>query len=212
MSQCFLPDQLTTAAKKHVLAPGPGLWLMALVSADQSTPGTEASTPSSLGSPRTPYLSRAMHLAEQAPRLCATKRCGSSPHCSLRAKRGAKPRGVKDSHAQGNFDCGRHGLKPTRQTPQRGMHEPPGTGSYAQPNVFPLFLNETVFVTLPSQYAVLIDIYWALRDPSLLSLAWLIGIIEQRLALAGWDSLLWGRSSPAHPGLLLHSLAPVRLN
>ena len=92
------------------------------------------------------------------------------------------------------------------------MHEPPRTGFYAHPNVFSLFLNETDFVILSSQYAVLIDIYWALCDPSLLSLAWLIGIIERRPALAGWDSPLLGRSSPARPGLLLRSLAPVRLN
>lgn len=72
-------------AKNHVLAPIPGVWLMALVPAVQPTPGIEVNKPSYLVSLHTLCLSGAMYLTKQGP-SCAAEGCGSSPCCSLRMR------------------------------------------------------------------------------------------------------------------------------
>lgn len=197
-----------TADQDYVLLPGPCVWLVALVSAVQPTRGTEARRPSSLPSLSPAHISGAMHLVEHRP-SCAAKGCGCSPCCSLCTKQGAKP-------CEGLPCPGQFWLWPAQPAAPQGRGCTAGCTSYqgqaSTPKQMSFFLNEKDFAILSSEYVALIDIYWALRDPSLSSLAWLIGIIERRPALAGWDSPLLGWSSPARPALLLCSLAPVRLN
>lgn len=198
-----------TGDKDYVLFPGPYVWLVTPESAAQPTCGTQARKLSCPVSPHTaPLISGAVHLVEHRS-SCAAEGCGCSPCCSPCTKQGAKP-------CEGLPCSGQFWLWPEGPAASQGRSCTAGCTSHQgqafTPNQISFFLNEKDCVILSSKYVVLIDIYWALCDPSLSSLAWLIGIIERCPALAGWDSPLLGWASPACPGLLLCSLAPVRLN
>lgn len=196
-----------TADKDYVLLPGPCVWLVAPVSAVQPTRGTEARRPSSPVSSQPTFLELCIWWSTGPPVLL--RDVWSLPIAHYTQNRELSH--VKGSHAQGNFGCGQHSLQPHKA--EAALQGAQATKDrLLRPNKCLFFLNEKDFAILSSEYVALIDIYWALHDPSLSSLAWLIGIIERRPALAGWDSPLLGWSSPARPALLLCSLAPVRLN
>lgn len=71
----------------RLLAPVPGSWPWCLLS--HPLPAQRPAKPAPRSQPHTLRLSGAVHLAEQGV-SCAAVGCGSSPHCSLRSKWGAK--------------------------------------------------------------------------------------------------------------------------
>jgi len=192
---------VTTAAKKHVLAPGPGV----CCPADSRHRGHQSQLPG-LTPPRFAFLELRIWTSRGPP----VPQRGAGALAIAHYAQTEEPSPMRGSHAWGKFVCGQHGLQPHEA--DAALQGARATEERLLCPTKCLSLNETDFVILSSQYVVLIDICWALRDPSLLPLAWLIGIIEQSPALAGWGSPLLGRSSPAQPGRLPRSLAPIRLN